>query len=127
MSYIKIYPKNISVLPTEFGTLAGKVIFDLEQYGHLLPRQSFDIQIAHSESTNNWSILSLEDHPDIKNFDSFLRALNFYVFKNLKIEVPQLKELSRFSPFEVDLREVYFALDPESSISAPDYLWGEIN
>jgi len=126
MSYIKIYPKSLSLLNSEPHTLSGSVIYDIEQYGQLHPRQSFEIQILPSSKPNSWSITSVNDHPAIKNFDSFLKALNYYVFQNLKIQLPQVDESGLYPPFEVGLREVYFALDPDSPSAAPNYFWGEI-
>ena len=126
MSYIKIYPKCLSVSALEDKTFGGKVVFDIEQYGHLYPRESFDIRINKSAKNKDWQIISLEDHPDIKNFDSFLKALNYFIFHNLKVQLPDPTETSQRDPLEIELREVYFALDPTSPSASPNYRWGSV-
>jgi hypothetical protein len=127
MSYIKIYPKSLSILTCEDLTYTAKVLFDLEQYGHLYPKLSFNVKILRIEKTGEWTTLSTQDHPQIKNFESFLKALSFYIFQTLKIHPPAPEELEQTAPVEIELREVYFALDPESPLTSPDYFWGKID
>ena len=124
MSYIKIYPKSLNILSCEDNTYTAKVLFDLEQYGHLYPKLSFNVSIHKSEKTREWTTLSTQDHPQIKNFDSFLKALSFYIFQTLKVQPPV--QLEQSSPVEIELREVYFALDPQSPPTSPNYVWDKI-
>jgi len=130
MSYIKIYPKSLNLLYLEPNTFTGKVLFDIEQYGQVYAKQYFDVRLIKldraDDQPSEWSILSVQDHPDIKNFDSFLRALNFFVFHNLKLQLPEPSDYALAQPFVVELREVYFALDPDSPTAAPDYSWKNI-
>lgn len=130
MSYIKIYPKSLNLLRVEPNAYTGKVLFDIEQYGQLYPNQFFEVRVARFNITgtheSEWSILSVQDHPDIKNFDSFLRALNFFVFNSLKIQIPGTTDPYAPPYFDVELREVYFALDPDTPTAAPDYSWEDV-
>jgi len=126
MSYIKIYPKSLTLLDTQGSTLLGQVIFNIEQYGQLHQNLSFKIRIEHSVKAGGWAILAVEDNKDIKNFESFIKTLNFYVFQNLKTQFSPPSDSIEFTPFEIALREVYFALDPDNPGGSQDYRWGKI-
>jgi hypothetical protein len=127
MPYVKIYPKKISATSSDTIIYLGRVVYDVEQYGNLIQNNFFEISISKLEKTQNtWLISSIKEQPDIKNFDAFLRALNFYFFRNLKFEVPIVDNLSPAQNFEVDLREVYFSLDSDTNQRTPRYHWNKL-
>jgi hypothetical protein len=95
--------------------LVGKVYYDIEQYGHLLQNNEFDILIKSDNSFDpNWLIEPAKDHPEIKKFGSFLKSLNFYLFKKLKVQILPISEQHLLQRREINLQEVYFSLDNES-------------
>jgi hypothetical protein len=125
MTYIKIYPKKLTISPPVDGLkghievlnqpLVGKVFYDIEQYGQLLKNNHFDILINSDNSIDtNWLIKPTKDHPEIKNFGAFLKSLNFYLFKKLKIQILPISEYHLVQQREINLQEVYFSLDHES-------------
>ena len=132
MSYIKIYPKKLTLAPLigtqvqaheqEFAQWAGKVFYDIEQYGELHQNKSFDVLLLPEKiQPMTWSLQPTREHPEIKSFDAFLKSLNQYLFSNLKISIESPEKSQYVNYREVNLREVYFSLDTESTDDTRGY------
>lgn len=134
MSYIKIYPKKLSLehllskgAKTDGSSIPGiegKVFYDIELYGHLHPKKSFDILLVPDQNIpNQWRLQPTSDHPEIKNFEAFIKSFNYYLFKTLKIQIESPKDAAEISHLELNLQKVYFVMDTDSNTNFKDYLW----
>lgn len=132
MSYIKIYPKKLTLSHLEISPVqandkesaqwVGKVFYDIEQYGQLHQNRSFDVLLLPEEiQLRTWSLQPTKEHPEIKSFDAFLKSLNQYLFTNLKIHIESPENSKNVNYKEVSLREVYFSLDTESKNDTREY------
>lgn len=121
VSYIKIYPKRLCALRHSGDSINAKVFYDVEQYGCIYQNQFFDATISPIDKY--YSILVDKEHPEIKNFSAFLKALNFYVFNTLQLQITPEQHSADQDNIELDLGEVYFSLETDQNTGKLAYTW----
>lgn len=121
MSYFKIYPKKLLVDVLEEDKHGARLFFNMEQYGSLhynkicLVELRFDVTMGGC-----WSMVVMETDIQLKEFDKFIAAMNFYLFSILKYrptgpspETPLYPEEFYFQPVFFDTLEGKITKMPE--------------
>jgi hypothetical protein len=110
MSYFKIYPRKLLVDAASCDCHGARLFFNLEQYGHLHHNKMCPVHIRFDPiASGRWYMVVTQTDIQLKEFDRFMAALNFYLFSVLKYspsgprpETPQYPEEYFFQPVFFD-------------------------
>jgi len=107
--------------------MEGKVFYDIELYGHLHPQKYFEIiLLADPNDPHQWCIQPTKDHPEIKNFETFIKSFNYYLFQTLKLHIESPKDAQAMRTLELNLQKVHFVMDTDLNSNLKDYLWSPL-
>jgi len=109
MSYLKIFPRSITVKLDGDGGYVGRISYDFEQYGRMMYGDDSDVVIRCFWQTHaDWRILSTAQVHRLAGFSMFMHALNHYLFQVLQFDpVSQWNKVSA-TDCEYYFERVYF-------------------
>jgi hypothetical protein len=121
MSYFQIFPKKLMVDAIEGGKYAARLFFNMEQYGNLHYNKICPVELRFdTEIGGRWTMVVIETDIQLKEFDKFIAAMNFYLFSILKYqprgplpETPLYPEEFYFQPVFFDTLEGKITKMPE--------------
>jgi hypothetical protein len=109
MSYFKIYPKKLLVDALDSDKHVARMFFNLEQYGHLHYNKMCPVELRYdAELGGRWTMVVMETDIQLKEFDRFIAAMNFYLFSILKYQPTGPLPETPLYPEEFHFRPVYF-------------------
>jgi hypothetical protein len=121
--FIKLYPHHLMVHQHDEETYLGALTFSVEQYGLLIDKFEFKLQLLQpNDHYEHWRF-ACEDPSQLRvpNFLLFLKSIEHYVFLNLKFSpqhavlddvVPKKRFLSfktpKPEPFRLYFQDLFF-------------------
>jgi len=109
MSYFKIYPRKLLVDAAVSGAYAARLFFNLEQYGQVHHNKVCPVEIRFDPmSTGRWSMAVTHTDIQLKEFDRFMAALNFYLFSVLNYAPSGPSAETPLYPEEYFFQAVFF-------------------
>jgi len=109
MSYIKIYPISIIAKINSEGCYVGEMVYDIEQYGHILKSEFLNVELLSHEQTNSpWWIRVTNRRHSFVGISVFMTALNCYFFKAYQFNLMSQSEKVSADIYEYHFDRVYF-------------------
>lgn len=109
MSYLKIFPRSITVKLDGVGDYVGQMTYDFEQYGRMMYDDESGVVVQCCLQPHaDWLIRSTESLPRLAGFSVFMHAMNHYLFQVLQFD--PVSQWSKASPtdYEYYFERVYF-------------------
>jgi hypothetical protein len=104
MSYLKIFPRSITVKKDGSGGYVGRMTYDFEQYGRMLYDDDTDVELqCRWQPHADWMIRPTVKVHRLTGFSMFIHAMNHYLF-----EVLQFDPVSQWSKVSATYYEYYF-------------------
>ena len=109
MTYLKIFPRSLTVKTDGAGGYTGRMTYDFEHYGRIVYDDDSNIVLQCLSTPHaNWLIQSLEPVHHLAGFPVFMNALNFYLFDVVQFDpVSQLSKVNA-ADYEYYFERVYF-------------------
>ena len=114
MSYLKIFPRSISVKTEDVDSYIGLIHYDFERYGCMVYGANSPVQLCcRWQPRAEWFIRSTEQTHNLAGFVVFMNALNHYLFEVLQFDpISQWSKASN-SGYELHLESVCFDLSTQ--------------
>ncbi len=111
MSYFKIYPQKIMLQPSGTHSHPARLFYNFEQYGYLYRDKNCAVDIcADLKTPSLWRMTVTETDIQVKRFQEFIAAMDYYLFQILKFhprtpshDSPESEEAYYFQPVYFDL------------------------
>jgi len=118
MSYLKIFPRSLTVNINSASDYVGRLAYDFEQYGRMVYDDDSTIVLQHHwQPTSNWLIQSTGQVHNLAGFPVFMKALNHYLFEIIQFDpVSQLCKSSS-TEYEYYFERVYFDMGTGQFVS----------
>jgi hypothetical protein len=119
MSYLKIFPRSLTVKIDSASDYVGRLTYDFEQYGRMVYDDDSTIVLQHHwRPHSNWLIQSTGQVHSLAGFVVFMKALNHYLFEIIQFDpVSQLCKASD-TEYEYYFERVYFDMGTGKFVSA---------
>lgn len=126
MSYLKIFPRSISVKTDGPCSYVGRIAYDFERYGRMMYDDGCDIaMICRCLPAADWIIFPTGQEHRLAGFSVFMQAMNHYLFSMLQFDpVSQWSKVSAID-YEYFFERVYFDMgthqfSPIKKMAVPD-------